>query len=70
MESNHTLHGSELVPHWVLGPKKSKFGPMGSGAWKDRYQQRLDTGFEMFLKFASEHKLSHSQARFTTTSRT
>ena len=29
MECNDTLHGSELGPHWVLGPKKSKFGPMG-----------------------------------------
>ena len=29
MESNDTLHGSELVPHWVLGPKNGKFGPMG-----------------------------------------
>ena len=29
MESNDTLHGSELVPHWELGPKNSKFGPMG-----------------------------------------
>ena len=29
MESNDTLYGSELVPHWALGPKKSKFGPMG-----------------------------------------
>ena len=29
MESNDTLHGSELVPHWVLGPKNSKFGSMG-----------------------------------------
>merc|ERR1719357_1948223 len=29
MESNNTLNGSELVPHWVLGPKNSKFGPMG-----------------------------------------
>ena len=28
MESNDTLHGSESVPHWVLGPKNSKFGPM------------------------------------------
>ena len=27
MESNDTLHGSELDPHWVLGPKNSKFGP-------------------------------------------
>ena len=29
MECNNTLHGSEWCPHWVLGPKKSKFGPMG-----------------------------------------
>ena len=29
MECNDTLHGSELGPHWVLGPKYSKFGPMG-----------------------------------------
>ena len=29
MESNHTLHGSELGPQWVLGPKNSKYGPMG-----------------------------------------
>ena len=29
MEWNNTLHGSELGPHWVLGPKNSKFGPMG-----------------------------------------
>ena len=28
MESNNSLHGSELVPHWVLGPKNSKFGPL------------------------------------------
>ena len=29
MECNDTLRGSELGPHWVLGPKNSKFGPMG-----------------------------------------
>ena len=29
IECNDTLHGSELGPHWVLGPKNSKFGPMG-----------------------------------------
>ena len=29
MECNDTLHGSELGPHWALGPKNSKFGPMG-----------------------------------------
>ena len=26
---NHTMHGSELVLHWVLGTTYSKFGPMG-----------------------------------------
>jgi len=29
MECKDTLRGSELGPHWVLGPKNSKFGPMG-----------------------------------------
>ena len=29
MESYDTLHGSELVPHWVIGPNNSNFGPMG-----------------------------------------
>ena len=29
MEYNDTLHGSGLGPHWVLGPKNSKFGLMG-----------------------------------------
>ena len=29
MESNHIQHGFELGPHRVLGPKNSKFGPMG-----------------------------------------
>ena len=29
MECKDTLRGPELGPHWVLGPKNSKFGPMG-----------------------------------------
>ena len=29
IEYNDTLHGSELGSHWVLGPKNSKFGPLG-----------------------------------------
>ena len=29
MECNDTLLGSESFPHWELGPKNSKFGPMG-----------------------------------------
>ena len=37
MESNHTLHGSELGPHWVLGPKNSKFGPMGPKKFAQKF---------------------------------
>ena len=37
MESNDTLHGSELVPHWVLGPKNSKFGSMGPKKIAQKY---------------------------------
>ena len=37
MESNDTLHGSELVPHWVLGPKNSKFGPMGPKIFAQKF---------------------------------
>ena len=42
MESNHTLHGSELDPHWVLGPKKSKFGPMGPKKFAQKYKYPLN----------------------------
>ena len=37
MESNHTLHGSELGPHWVLGQKNSKFGPMRPKKFAQRF---------------------------------
>ena len=37
MESNHTLHGSELVTHWVLGPKISKFGPVGPKKFAQKF---------------------------------
>ena len=37
MECNNTLHGSELGPHWVLGPKYSKFGPMGPEIFAQKF---------------------------------
>ena len=37
MECNDTLHGSEWGPHWVLGPKKSKFGPMGPKKFAQKF---------------------------------
>ena len=37
MESNNTVHGSELVPHLVLGPKNSKFGPMGPKKFAQKF---------------------------------
>ena len=54
MECNDTLHGSELGPHWVLGPKYSKFGPMGPKIFAQkflytklvRYHDAILWGFE------------------------
>ena len=37
MEYNDTLHGSELGSHWVLGPKNSKFGPMGPKKFAQKF---------------------------------
>ena len=37
MECNDNLHGSELGPHWVLGPKYSKFGPMGPKIFAQKF---------------------------------
>ena len=54
MECNDTLCGSELGPHWVLGPKNSKFGPMGPKKFAQkflytklvRYHEVILWGFE------------------------
>ena len=37
MESNDTLHGSELVQHWVLVPKSWKFGPVGPKIFAQKF---------------------------------
>ena len=59
MECNDTLHGSELGPHWVLGPKYSKFGPMGPKIFAQkflytklvRYHDATLWGFEAKIVF-------------------
>ena len=59
MECNDTLHGSELGPHWVLGPKNSKFGPMGPKKFAQkflytklvRYHNTTLWGFEAKIVF-------------------
>ena len=40
MECYDTLRGSELGPHWVLGAKISKFGPMGP----KKFAQKISHG--------------------------
>ena len=37
MECYDTLRGSELGPHRVLGPKNSKFGPMGPKKFAQKF---------------------------------
>ena len=62
MESNDTLHGSELVPHWVLRPKNSKFGPMGPKIFAQkflytklvRYHDAILWGFEAKIVFGAK----------------
>ena len=59
MEYNDTLHGSELGPDWVLGPKYSKFGPKGPKIFAQkilytklvRYHDATLWGFEAKIVF-------------------
>ena len=62
MECNDTLHGSELGSHWVLGPKNSKFGPMGPKNFAQkflytkllRYHDAILWGFEAKIVFGAK----------------
>ena len=62
MESNDTLHGSELVPHWVLGPKKSNLVPWGQKNFAQkflytklvRYHEVILWGFEAKIVFRAK----------------
>ena len=55
-------HGSQLVPHWVLGPKISKFGPMGPIIFAQkflytklvRYHEVILWGFEAKIVFGAK----------------
>jgi len=59
MERNDTLHKSELGLHWVLGPKYSKFGPMETKNFAQkflytklvRYHKATLWGFEAKIVF-------------------
>ena len=62
MECDDTLHGSELGPHWDLGPKNSKFGPMGPKKFAQkflyaklvRYHDDILWGFEAKIVFGAK----------------
>ena len=62
MESNNTLHGTELVPHRVLGPKNLNFGPMGPKNFAQkflytklvRYYEVILWGFEAKIVFGAK----------------
>ena len=72
MESNHTLHGSELGPHWVLGPKNSKFGPMGPKKFAQkilytklvRYHEVILWGLEAKIVFGAKQASNIQSADF------
>ena len=53
MECNDTLHGSELGLHWVLGPKYSKFGPMGPKIFAQKFSHmtKIQCCFMRFFYF-------------------
>ena len=62
MKSNHTLHGSELVPHRELGPRNLKFGPMGPKIFAEkflyiklvRYHDAILWGYEAKIVFGAK----------------
>ena len=76
MESNDTLHGSELVPHWVLGPKNSKFGPMGPKKFAQkflyakliRYHEAILWSFDAKIVFWGLTGWQNTDSRFYTIS--
>ena len=57
MESNDTLHGSKLVPHWVLGPKNSKFGPMGPKKFAQKILYTKLVGYHVAILWGFEAKI-------------
>ena len=72
MESNDTLHGSELVPHWVLGPKKSNLVPWGQKNFAQkflytkliRYREVILWGFGAKIVFGAKQASSFQSPDF------
>ena len=64
MESNHTLHGSELGPHWVLGPKNSKFGPMGPKKFAQKFLYAKLVRYHEVILWSCEAKIVFGAKQF------
>ena len=57
MECNDTLDGSELGPHWVLGPKFSKFGPMGPKNFAQKFLYTKLVSYHVAILWGFEAKI-------------
>ena len=57
MECNDTLHGSALGPHWVLGPKNSKFGPMGPKKFAQKFLYPKLIGYHEAILWSFDAKI-------------
>ena len=64
MESNHTLYGSELGPHWVLGPKNSKFGPMGPKKFAQKFLYAKLVRYHEVILWSCEAKIVFGAKQF------
>ena len=64
MESNHTLRGSGLGPHWVLGPKNSKFGPTGPKKFAQKFLYAKLVGYHEVNLWSCEAKIVFGAKQF------
>ena len=56
-ECYDTLHGSELGPHWVLGPKNSKLGPMGPKKLAQKFLSTKLVRYHVAILWSFEAKI-------------
>ena len=66
MECNDTLHGSELGPHWVLGPNYSKFGPMGPKKFAQKFLYTKLVRYHVAILWGFEAKIVFGLNRLAT----
>ena len=57
MECYDTLRGSDLGPHWVLGPKISKIGPMGPKQIAQKFLYTKLVRFHVAILWGFEAKI-------------